>query len=59
MVDGWHLANSDDKDERANMNARSRFFFELIGTGKLLPTELIEPNKESIFRRESYNNPAS
>ncbi len=59
MVDGWHLANSEDKDERANMNARSRFFFELIGTGKLLPTELIEPNKESIFRRESYNNPAS
>ncbi len=57
MVDGWHLWNSDDKDKRANMNARTRFYFELIGTGKLLPTELIEPDKNSVFRKESYDNP--
>ena len=42
MIDGVHMVNSDP-DRRKNMNSRTRFYFEFLSSGVLLPTEVLEP----------------
>jgi hypothetical protein len=47
------MVNSDT-DRKEKMNARTRFFFEFVASGVFLPTELLEPNKDSNFVKEKY-----
>lgn len=53
LIDGVHMSNSD-LDRQKNMNARTRFFFEFVASGVLLPTEILEPGKETTFRKEKF-----
>jgi len=53
MIDWLHMVNSDT-DRKEKMNARTRFFFEFVASGVFLPTELLEPNKDSNFVKEKY-----
>lgn len=54
MIDGVHMATSSDPDKRENMNSRTRFFFELVAMGDLLPTEILEPGAKSTFRKDGF-----
>ncbi|MDP2091279.1 MAG: hypothetical protein Q8K30_06815 [Candidatus Gracilibacteria bacterium] len=48
MIDGLHMVNSTDSDKRKNMNARPRFYFEMIGIDTFIVSELLEPQNNSL-----------
>ncbi|MDD5213396.1 MAG: hypothetical protein PHG82_03150 [Candidatus Gracilibacteria bacterium] len=58
MIDGEHQMNSGDDDRKEKMNARTRFFFEFITPGTYLPTELLEPGKDSSLRKTEFGKPS-
>lgn len=58
MVDGVHMVNAPEEDRRQKMNARTRFFFELVATWVFFPTELLEPNEKSSFRNMKLSDVA-
>lgn len=45
MIDWLHMVNSDDKDKREKMNARTRFYFEFVVLWNYYISELLEPWK--------------
>lgn len=55
MIDWEHQSTSEDKDRREKMNARTRMFFEFIVPQLYLPTELLEPWKDSSFRKDKFS----
>ncbi|MDD2487534.1 MAG: LysM domain-containing protein [Candidatus Gracilibacteria bacterium] len=54
MIDGEHQITSLDEDRRKKMNARTRMFFEFVVPGLYLPTEILEPGKNSSFRKDKF-----
>ncbi|MDP2395596.1 MAG: hypothetical protein Q8S84_05245 [bacterium] len=42
------MVNSTDSDKRKNMNARPRFYFEMIGIDTFIVSELLEPQNNSL-----------
>lgn len=52
MLDWVHYYNSTDLDEVKNMNSRCRFFFELVVTQNLFPSEMLEPSKGVSFFKD-------
>lgn len=49
MIDWLHMVNSTDPDKRKNMNARPRFYFEMIGIDTFYVSESLEPQNGSIW----------
>lgn len=58
MIDWEHQLNSPDKDRQKKMNSRTRFFFEFMIPGTYLATELLEPGKNSSFRKTEFGKPS-
>jgi len=54
MIDGVHQDNHNDPDRREFMNSRTRFFWELASTQRLYFSELLEPGKDSSFRKTDF-----
>ncbi|MDD2870981.1 MAG: hypothetical protein PHS49_03240 [Candidatus Gracilibacteria bacterium] len=55
VIDGLHMVNSDDSDKRKNMNARTRFYFEMIGIDTFYVSESLEPQNGSIGVGVNHN----
>jgi len=49
MIDWLHMLSSPDESRRKNMNARTRFYFELISIWNFLPSEMLEPKKNTLW----------
>lgn len=54
MSDGFHMQNIKDPVERAKMQGRQRFFFELLATQTFFPSETLEPTQGSLMHRTSF-----
>lgn len=54
MTEGIHMYNLKDPVERAKMQGRQRFFFELLATQNFFPSEVVEPTKGSLMHRTTF-----
>lgn len=54
MSDGFHMQNLKDPVERAKMQGRQRYFFELLATQTFFPSEVIEPTPDSLMHQTKF-----